>query len=711
MLRTLTPLLFTIGPLASAAVGQDNLLVNGSFGSGLGGWTISGDVELANPGWDGSDSVLLRPADGQTAQLSQTVVNLEPRARYTVAARVRTSNRLSPPILGIRNGAQIAKAHGWVAVGDEGRWLERRFEVHVDEDATSFDVYLQAWQTDASAIVEFDAIRLWKGRQDPPIADPGDEPWPGAPLIDVVPLPGDSLLKNPEFDDPDGGAWALGINASITTAESLPVLRLLSGPDTSRATQVLPLGLPPGEQWVISMEVRVDPGVVASAYFTAADEFLAMRSFKNTEWEMIEIPIDSGDAWLQGGKLTLENWKNQPGSAWYRNLSFIANGNEWMPTLVSPPAPRAGVFYDDFSSGTLDPANWLVSDKAWGGDNGGVAPANVMLVPDVDEGEPIVALRLEAHGDLYTGELEHAGRRTRVGAAIATRHYHASGRYEVRAKIAPEFGTCTAFWPFHYIDHRQGEAAYWHEPNPRRNTEIDWEFPTDLAGADTGNFSFTKARTNSWGGQFGGEGGEHKGRKVLTDKTGEALDLAVEAMDGRYHTFTIEWRSGADLEDESITRSERGSVRWFIDDRLVDELHDVDFGQGNVPYRAARFWLGTWFPAAGYAGNVGWTGDPEFDTTAAHIAWVRITPFDQSRDLWVDETVPNLAWANPDAYPAPNDGPGPIPADLNEDGRVDGADLGLLMAGWGGRSPDLDGSGSVDGGDLGILLAAWTTTP
>ncbi|MCP4833728.1 MAG: hypothetical protein GY895_03095 [Phycisphaera sp.] len=50
-------------------------------------------------------------------------------------------------------------------------------------------------------------------------------------------------------------------------------------------------------------------------------------------------------------------------------------------------------------------------------------------------------------------------------------------------------------------------------------------------------------------------------------------------------------------------------------------------------------------------------------------------------------------------------------ADLNDDGQVNGADLGLLIAGWGGPSPDLDGSGTVGGGDLGILLAGWTTTP
>lgn len=48
------------------------------------------------------------------------------------------------------------------------------------------------------------------------------------------------------------------------------------------------------------------------------------------------------------------------------------------------------------------------------------------------------------------------------------------------------------------------------------------------------------------------------------------------------------------------------------------------------------------------------------------------------------------------------------PADLNVDGVVDGADLGILLSGWGGGGEaDLDGSGTVDGADLGAMLAAW----
>jgi hypothetical protein len=48
--------------------------------------------------------------------------------------------------------------------------------------------------------------------------------------------------------------------------------------------------------------------------------------------------------------------------------------------------------------------------------------------------------------------------------------------------------------------------------------------------------------------------------------------------------------------------------------------------------------------------------------------------------------------------------------DLDGDGAVAGADLGLLLAAWGGGAgpADINGDGVVDGADLGILLACWT---
>lgn len=48
------------------------------------------------------------------------------------------------------------------------------------------------------------------------------------------------------------------------------------------------------------------------------------------------------------------------------------------------------------------------------------------------------------------------------------------------------------------------------------------------------------------------------------------------------------------------------------------------------------------------------------------------------------------------------------PGDLNGDGIVNAADLGLLIAAWATPSGDLNGDGTTDSSDLGLLIAAWT---
>jgi hypothetical protein len=57
--------------------------------------------------------------------------------------------------------------------------------------------------------------------------------------------------------------------------------------------------------------------------------------------------------------------------------------------------------------------------------------------------------------------------------------------------------------------------------------------------------------------------------------------------------------------------------------------------------------------------------------------------------------------------------PALCPADLDGDGQVGGADLGVLLAAWGTEDDlsDFDESGVVDGADLGVLLAAWGECP
>ena len=100
-------------------------------------------------------------------------------------------------------------------------------------------------------------------------------------------------------------------------------------------------------------------------------------------------------------------------------------------------------------------------------------------------------------------------------------------------------------------------------------------------------------------------------------------------------------------------------VIWLIDGEEVYRHEGNEFGQDNIPYRASRFWLGIWFPAAGFAeridgetvSRVGWAGDPDFDQATLEIDWVRVTPFNEANDRYEPETWPNGFYATPDEYP------------------------------------------------------------
>ena len=74
-------------------------------------------------------------------------------------------------------------------------------------------------------------------------------------------------------------------------------------------------------------------------------------------------------------------------------------------------------------------------------------------------------------------------------------------------------------------------------------------------------------------------------------------------------------------------------------------------------------------------------------------------------DLWVNEGKSAPLAMDSMEIPLENGNP----ADLNGDGIVDGADLGLLLIGWGTTGPgDINGDGVVDGADLGLMLIGWT---
>ena len=77
-----------------------------------------------------------------------------------------------------------------------------------------------------------------------------------------------------------------------------------------------------------------------------------------------------------------------------------------------------------------------------------------------------------------------------------------------------------------------------------------------------------------------------------------------------------------------------------------------------------------------------------------------ITATNLELDVWVNATG---------GFAAVMAGVNSRPGDGNNDGFVNGADLGELLAIWGGFNPayDLDGDGVVKGSDLGALLSNW----
>lgn len=276
------------------------------------------------------------------------------------------------------------------------------------------------------------------------------------------------------------------------------------------------------------------------------------------------------------------------------------------------------IFYDDFNGNTLDTNKWLIADKSWGGNNGGVVPENV----SVSNG----TLKLEGHGNNYKGNVAGHNQPTgiRTGAAIATRNYYASGSYEIVAKVAPELGACSAMWTFEYEEYYPGDPEYEASGKTGQyyavNHEIDIELPT--ANKNHSTPSFEAARFNTF-----------------IEENGYSMkeDLPYAVNDGKYHTYRFDWHT----EDKHVD--------YYVDDYYMCT------SRTQVPTNAGRFWVGLWFPTSIDADHdgiceTGWTGTADFDTTVFEIDSVKITPFHESGDTPQKESFPYDGWAI-DSFP------------------------------------------------------------
>ena len=323
-------------------------------------------------------------------------------------------------------------------------------------------------------------------------------------------------------------------------------------------------------------------------------------------------------------------------------------------------AAQEDVFFEDFSGSTLDPDKWLIAEKNWGGTvtengvsadyNGGVIHENVAVRDGM--------LVLTGYGNEYEGALRGICRNgtrredgRRCGGAVATRAYFASGSYEIRARIAPELGCCSAMWTFEYEeDYTDGLRV--------TNHEIDIEFP----GRDAGDaFSLSHALCTTW----------------VTEEDYRTRSVACgDQADGQFHTYRFDWHTGSDTE---VSR-----VEYYFDGEL---LYTAD---AYIPTNAGRLWLGLWFPRY-------WAGTPDFERTVFEVDYLRITPFHESGDTPQNESYPDDGW-----YTG-------VPGDVNADGVcsvLDAVQLqkqlvrvpGTSLADW--RAGDLYPDGVLDVRDL-----------
>lgn len=620
------------------------------------GWTTTGTVATTSLGnyTDPTGTTYpinfrMSPTAGVPATASTTITGLTAKTMYTVAVKMKGNHAAVPPTLSITGGAQIVKAYSYMDPADENLWREHSYIVYTDTASTSLTMMLSVWNNALGATGDFVLPRINAGAPAVPVPETGQAAFVATPARTAMPTAGQNLIADPNWAITGAATpWVYDAWSSLTGSGVTRTLTLApTAINTARTQQIISTWLAPSTTYTMTVKAGVSAGV-ATIYATYLDTGATALLHNVTNVSTATTPtlhtftFTTRSTYSQI-KLIFEKYRADPGQAYFQAPAINATGSEWTDTpWVTPPAMTTN-FNEVFTSG-LSPQKWLIANKQWGGDNGGVHPANVKLVGG--------NLILEAHGDAYTGSVTNdTGRRTRVGAAVVTRNYYASGLYEVRAKVPSALGACTAFWPFHYINYAAGDTPYWAEPSPIRNTEIDWEMATDqISNPMTGvhsAISFQYQRANNWGGQWGGEGGEDSGR----------IDHGSSVADGAFHTYGIGWNAGTELGGGLRTA---GTVKWYFDGALVYTYTGKTFGQDNVPYRGARFWIGIWFPASGYSAltapgtttsYTGWAGNPSFNVAQLEIQWVHITPAASNRDTWVTESNPSGYYAPPTSYP------------------------------------------------------------
>ena len=321
-----------------------------------------------------------------------------------------------------------------------------------------------------------------------------------------------------------------------------------------------------------------------------------------------------------------------------------------------PPLPKSAklVLDENWSSGKIDPKRWYALRKQWGQGNAGVVPENIAIDEDKVGGKERNVLRCTANGDLYDGPVSGQwNKKPRVGGVLVSKQHFASGRFEVVMRIgSPDnptpAGMVPAIWTYGYrmvkVDPEQsgdfvrGKPLYhpylqqWGKGLCFYWSEIDFpEF--GKAGA------YTKPMYNTF----------------LNKQHHTVTFDAHGAADGRYHTYTTEWRTGlvpiAGVKDSQVAGSEGFfwvqdkavpyekywgaplkklgkdkyavcsglSAKHWIDGKFVGE--NTKF----VPATTGQLNLGVWLPE--------WAGPAKWESANVYFASVKVWQYNDPGDV------------------------------------------------------------------------------
>ena len=260
-------------------------------------------------------------------------------------------------------------------------------------------------------------------------------------------------------------------------------------------------------------------------------------------------------------------------------VEAIARGDE-AALLTAAELDLENTVFDDFSQG-VDSSRWYIANQSWGAySNGGVVPENV---GDTDDG----VLVFSADGSHYKkGEVAGVGNvrdGSLTGGALISKFLAGPGRYQVRMKVLPRIGACTAMWVYAYQQTESGAL----------NHEIDIELP---GGNRSGTIGFDSVlNTNYITEEY----------NISEDvRVGDVLGGDVYLNDGQWHTFGFDWYT----DPAMIVYSVDGVVTAVT--------------TSFVPTLLTRLWLGVWIP-----NNAGFVGSPNFETDYMQVDWFRYTPF------------------------------------------------------------------------------------